>query len=100
MGTDRYATAAQIASTFFPELTGVGLASGLAFPDGLSGGAAMARLDNPILLTDPATLSPPTQQYLASAHSSLGGGVGVGYAFGGASAIADSVVASANAALG
>lgn len=56
-GSDRYATAASIATTAFP--TGartVFVANGDVFPDALSAGPAAAALDAPVLLTAAATL--------------------------------------------
>jgi putative cell wall-binding protein len=58
-GADRYDTAVR-ASQFFPSSgtnpVGFGVATGMAFPDALAGGAYMANLDQPLLLTDPAVL--------------------------------------------
>jgi putative cell wall-binding protein len=69
-GSDRYATAAQIARTKFPDgATTAVLASGLNYPDALAG-AYLAGLDAaPILLTDPNTLSPETRQAFSTLHT-------------------------------
>ncbi len=54
----------KVAQRFFANPTAVGLASGVAFPDGLTGGAHIGKLGGPLLLTDPATLPGNVQQYL------------------------------------
>ena len=53
-GADRYATAAAVAG-LFSSPTLVGIASGVTFPDALTGGAYEAHVGGPLLLTDPAT---------------------------------------------
>jgi putative cell wall-binding protein len=68
-GADRYATAVAIAEAIGTP-RGILLATGQNFPDGLTAGAAAARVDAAVLLTTGATLPPATAQYLA-AHSSL-----------------------------
>ena len=57
-GANRYATAAQISQAAFPEsgVTKVFIASGQNFPDALSAGPVAAKLDAPLLLTDPEFL--------------------------------------------
>ncbi len=56
-GTDRYATAANIATKAFPAgARTVFVANGEVFPDALSAGPAAAALDAPVLLTAAATL--------------------------------------------
>jgi hypothetical protein len=57
-GADRYQTAALVADLFFvlPGSEGpavAGLATGANFPDALSGGAVMALIGGPMLLTNP-----------------------------------------------
>ncbi len=60
-GTDRYATAALVSQrTFAPGLAAAYVATGLAFPDALVGGAAAARAGSPVLLTRPGGLPPST----------------------------------------
>ncbi len=44
VGSDRYGTAIGVAQRFFPSPTAIGVASGEAFPDGLTGGTHIARL--------------------------------------------------------
>jgi putative cell wall-binding protein len=67
-GSDRYATAVAVAARY-AAITGrattqVGLASGVVFPDALSGGAYAAKVGMPLLLTNPQVLSPETAGYL------------------------------------
>ncbi|NUR59198.1 MAG: cell wall-binding repeat-containing protein [Catenulispora sp.] len=54
-GADRYATARAVADKF-PAPKAVGVATGSGFADALTGGAAMAALGQPLLLTDPKSL--------------------------------------------
>jgi putative cell wall-binding protein len=53
IGADRYATAVKVAEYFFGTIANAAVASGLAFPDALSGGAHIGALGGPILLTPP-----------------------------------------------
>ena len=59
-GADRFATGAQVAVAVGVALghapTGVGLASGLNFPDALTGGAFSGNAGQPLLLTNPTAL--------------------------------------------
>jgi putative cell wall-binding protein len=95
VGATRYETAAALAQRFFPSPTVVGIATGLNFPDALSGGAAMGKLGGPLLLTDPNTLSTATQQYL-TAHKST---IKTEYVFGGDAAVSPTVRSQITAAL-
>jgi len=68
-GGDRYATATAVAARW-ATIVGhapakVGLASGVVFADALSGGAYAGKIDAPLVLTDPQSLSPSTAAYLA-----------------------------------
>lgn len=64
-GEDPYATAADLAGfTEDRAAPAIALASGTAFPDALAGGAHAAALDTALLLTEPAALPVPTEQYL------------------------------------
>ena len=64
-GPDRYATAAAIsAGTFAPGVPAAFIATGAAFPDGLSGSAAAAHFDGPVLLTQPGLLPGSTRTEL------------------------------------
>jgi hypothetical protein len=66
VGTDRYATAALVATTFFPTATVVGLSTGESFPDALAGGASVAEQGGPMLLTPTSTLAAAVSTYLAA----------------------------------
>ena len=62
-GSDRYATAAAIATTFFTGPVPVlYVADGLNFPDALAGAAAAGHAGAPILLVDPTSLPDATAQ--------------------------------------
>lgn len=69
-GHDRYETAAQVAglgtTSAFAPTAPVGVSTGTAFPDALTGGAMMAQLGGPMLLTEPLRLSTPTATQLAA----------------------------------
>jgi hypothetical protein len=64
VGTDRYATAGDVAQKFFTAPTTIGIASGATFPDALAGGAELATIGAPLLLTAPTGLPTPTSTYL------------------------------------
>ena len=59
VGSDRYATAAAVAAAFPQQVhtTHVGIATGEQFADALTGGAMMAALGQPLLLTTSSNLS-------------------------------------------
>jgi putative cell wall-binding protein len=71
VGADRNATASVVASTFFPTPLTLGVASSLTFADAVSGGAYLARMGGPILLTYPTTVPSSTSSYLSSVRASL-----------------------------
>jgi putative cell wall-binding protein len=71
VGSDRYATAAKVATTFFSSPTTVGVATGENFPDALSGGAYLAHLAAPLVLADTSAVPTNTASYLQSAAASL-----------------------------
>lgn len=96
IGSDRYATAARLASMFFAAPAAVGVASGVSYADALSGGAYLAHLDGPLLLTATTFLPAPTSAYLANVKTSLS----VAYAFGGTAAITTTVTTQISAAAG
>jgi uncharacterized delta-60 repeat protein len=95
VGSNRYDTAAKVATAFFVTPSGVGVATGLQFPDALSGGSRAAELGEPMLLTDPDTLSPETQSYLQG----LASYIDTADVFGGTLAITDGVVSAVQAAI-
>ena len=61
-GNDRYETAAAVAAHFLPagKNDQIGIATGAVFADALTGGAVMATLDGPLLLTNPKVLPAST----------------------------------------
>jgi glucose/arabinose dehydrogenase/PKD repeat protein len=100
-GSNRYDTAAQIAEAVFASRdtgrlvgNGVGLATGLTFPDALSATASLAVFAEPSLLTSSNQLSSATGAFLAS-HAGDGAYLDV---FGGTSAVSDAAVSAAEAA--
>ncbi len=95
-GADRYATAAVVASAIFTAPTSVGLASGVTFPDALSGGAYQAHVGGPILLADPTVLPSETAAYLTGAKVAVTNAE----IFGGDAALSASVQSAITAALG
>ena len=94
VGANRYDTASKVAATYFPGAKVAGLASGLSFPDALAGGAIMATVPAPVLLTDPAKLPAPLATYLNSVSPTLTGIV----VFGGTVAVTDTVANAATTA--
>jgi hypothetical protein len=70
-GADRYATAAMVASSLFTAPVNIGVASGTAFPDALSGGAFQAHFGGPIELSDPHVLPASTSAYLTATDSTI-----------------------------
>ena len=92
VGADRYATAVMTAQRFFTNPTAVGVASGVAFPDGLTGGAHIGKLGGPLVLTDPNSLPGNVQTYLASIKTTLT----QLFVYGGPAAVATPVVTTIN----
>ena len=88
-GSDRYATAVAVAQRF-PGGASVGVATGGGFADALTGGAAMAALARPLVLTDPAVLGDSPRLWLVGAHQA---GVTATVVFGGPGAVGDGVLA-------
>jgi hypothetical protein len=78
-GADRYDTAAKVAAWWGKPWGGgavpayVGVASGTNFPDSLTGGAMMAQLGFPLLLSDPhsPTLPPEAAATITATNSTL-----------------------------
>jgi putative cell wall-binding protein len=70
VGTNRYETAAKVATEFFEYPFGVGVASGENYPDALSGGADAAAHEWPLLLTYNDRLSVYTGAWI-SEHPSV-----------------------------
>lgn len=95
VGADRFDTATKLATKFFTSPTSVALATGIDYPDGLSGGGYAANQGAPLLLVGTTTLPTVTQQYLKADADSISGGT----AFGGPLVINESVVKAAELAI-
>ncbi|NUR62090.1 MAG: hypothetical protein HOV87_26020, partial [Catenulispora sp.] len=95
-GATRYETARKVADTFLAAKPGaaVGVATGLAYPDALTGGAFMAQIGGPLLLTAPKAPS----DAMTGALTQRNGKIADVYVFGGVNAVAptvfDSIVAT------
>ena len=96
VGGDRYATAAAVATKFFPTSAVVGVATGTGFPDALAGGAQLALMGGPLLLSSMGSVPTSTSNYLAADHSALT----KVYVYGGTSVLSANVVTELTAALG
>jgi putative cell wall-binding protein len=99
-GADRYQTAALVADVFFVLPGGeapvvAGLATGANFPDALSGGAVMALLGGPMLLTNPTTLNAHPQAFLAENRVTID----AAFIFGGSGAVSNLVDGQVAAAI-
>ena len=93
-GSDRYATSAAVAQTFFVTPAFAGLATGLNYPDALSGGVYSALSGGPLLLTDPNQLPTAISQWLSSVAPWVAGGTVIG----GTSAVSEAVRTAAGQA--
>jgi len=78
-GDNRFETAVEIADDGLDDPDTLLLVTGLDFPDALAAGAAAARVDGAVLLTDGRTLDPATRDYLEDHDGDL-------YAIGGQAA--------------
>jgi predicted outer membrane repeat protein len=89
-GQDLFATSAAVANTFFAQTTSFGAATGLDFPDALSGGVFMTAPTHagPVLLVNPNLPLPPSIANYLTIHPTITHG----YAFGGPLAITDNVI--------
>jgi hypothetical protein len=88
VGADRYATSTLVAQQFFNAPSAVGVASGMSFPDALSGGPVAALAGGPIVLVPAAGALPTTtQHYLGGIASS----VLTGWLFGGTAAVTTAI---------
>ncbi|WP_344672150.1 cell wall-binding repeat-containing protein [Catenulispora yoronensis] len=88
-GNDRFATARKVADVFkiADDKAPVGVATGMAFPDALTGGAFMASIGGPLLLTDPQEASSP----MIGALAERTGIIDDVFVFGGPNAVAPGV---------
>ena len=91
-GEDLYATSAAVATKFFPTATTIGAATGLNFPDTLSGGVFMGASGHtgPVLLVEPSLPLPTSIASFLSSDSDISSG----YLFGGPLAVGDDVQAA------
>jgi len=95
-GADLFGTSAAVASTFFPDPTAVGAATGANFPDALSAGPSLGRAKAPLLLVAPTGALPPAiEAYL----NKVGHGITFGVLFGGPLAVTDQVLAELDGAV-
>ncbi|GAC1535706.1 MAG: hypothetical protein NVS3B12_17940 [Acidimicrobiales bacterium] len=95
VGADRYATSVMVAQAFFNGPATLGFASGVAFPDALSGGAHVGSLGGPMLLVPPCgNLPAPLTNYLGSVKNAVTNG----FLYGGSRAVGDDVLAALDAA--
>ncbi len=91
-GQDLFETSAAVAQRFFPRATTFGVATGLDFPDALSGGVFMghsSRLGPMLLVGTHLPVPPSIDGYLQQATD-----VTHGYVFGGPLAVGDDVAAA------
>ena len=65
-GSDRYGTAVEIAKEFPAKSDFTGYATGMNWPDSLTGGAHAAKEGGPLLLTRPDRLPPVVSDYVAA----------------------------------
>jgi putative cell wall-binding protein len=87
VGADRYDTARKVASTFFSSPVGLAVASGVTFPDALSGGVLAGAAHGPLVLSDPAFLPSPSRDYLVAQRPTIFAALLIG----GTAALSDNV---------
>jgi putative cell wall-binding protein len=99
VGADRYETAALVAEVFVDPSIGepavAGIATGTNFPDALSGGAFMALIGGPMLLTNPTNLNSHTDTFLTQNHVTID----AAFIFGGGGAVSFDVDGQVAAAI-
>ena len=72
VGANRYATSAAVALAIFPHAAGISAASGIQFPDALSGGPIAGAASEPLLLVPQnGSLAEPTTSYLKTRGSAV-----------------------------
>lgn len=84
VGTDRYQTSYLVAHELFGYFNTVGVATGLNWPDSLSGGALMGYHQGPLLLVNPVTGLTPAEDTMIDANR---GAANWGFVFGGPNAL-------------
>jgi hypothetical protein len=95
-GATRYATSQAVALAFFPNATGISVASGVTFPDALAGGVLAGTTNQPMLLVPPTgPLPEPPMAYLTTRH----GMVTKSTVYGGTAAISNATVTAIGTAL-
>lgn len=95
LGATRYETALVVADAFFPQPAVIGITTGERFPDALAGGAHLARLGGPLLLSPSDRLHDVIGGYLESRGPSVRAAV----LYGGTAALAPTVETQLRAAL-
>ena len=95
-GADRFATATAVATAIFTSPNNIGVASGVTFPDALSGGAFQAHFGGPIVLAAPTTLPASSSSYITGAKSTIV----TSTIFGGTAALSAAVQTAVSTALG
>jgi hypothetical protein len=89
VGSDRYATAVDVAATFWAALKAfIGFASGATFPDALSGGANIGSHGGPLILVPPTG---PLPSSVGSYLAALTAVTTTGLLYGGTAAVGDDV---------
>lgn len=96
VGSDRFGTSVDVAEKFFSAPAGVGIATGLSFPDALSAGALLGHVTAPLLLVGTSSLPSSVNNYLVTVKSS----VITGYLIGGPNTVNQSVADAINTTLG
>jgi hypothetical protein len=95
-GATRYGTSQAVAAAFFPDATGVSVASGVTFPDALAGGVLAGTTNQPMVLVPPTgPLPEPTTAYLSTRR----GTVTTAAAYGGTAAISNATLTAIGDAL-
>jgi putative cell wall-binding protein len=89
VGTDRYDTS-HLVFQRFSNIYVIGVATGTGFPDALAGGAYLANLNQPLLLTDPKSVTTAVGEIANGTHAQ--DGVADFDIFGGPAAVSDHVV--------
>ena len=97
-GLDEFGTSGAVATTFFAHASSFGAATGLNYPDALTGGVSMAtggRLGAMLLVNPHAPIPTPITDYLNTLAPTT-----EGYVFGGPLAVGDDALTALDAAIG